>query len=515
MSATSPLPGRPVRLPWISAATVAALLLLPTACDPAGAPGTTESEPNPAIQDAAEHDPLPAAMRMTVSQAPAGVATSRLDPADPTPPRAAPSPEPAADSEPAALDDEPPLPSEREPLELRIAKQRLTVRLAPDHRAPVRARIPRGESFEVLELVGGRGCSGKGWADVGNGGFVCLAQSRKSSRAPRMMPPVRHADEVLPFYFARNLESRPARRWSSMASYLAGDEPRLVHQPGRDFAFTSRRREGGQIVLVDERGRVMPEQDLHRFRPSSFEGRDLLADPVPEGQRLAWAVDWPQTTVRVAADPEAEAALALDYHAEILVHPEPVSTASGTWLSLVDGGFVRARDIRRFEPVAPLADEALAQDELWIDVELDQQVLTVMRGTTPIFATLISSGLKGPTPRGLFRINKKQAYGRMSSSPGASDAYTVEAVPYVQYFNDGIALHSAYWHDRFGFKLSHGCINLSPRDAAFVYSLTAPHARGGWMDVYEDEGDLGTRVRVHDGDETVADRRGAVEHVQG
>lgn len=485
------------------------LCLLPACDEAASTPQSAAAEPTVELHDISDRAPA-AAMRMTVNATTLpGVATDRLQTLDrkPAPPAAA-----------AAVDDESEIELELaddEPLELRTAKQRIVVRIAPDRRAPVRARIPSGESFEVFGRVEGRGCGGEGWANVGNGGFACLKHSRKATQAPRVMPPLR-GGEALPFYFAENRKDVPARRWRSMASYLAGDEPRLVYSPGRDFAFVSRRREGGQIMLVDQRGRVMPERDLSRYRPSSFSGHDLVAKPVPEAQQLAWAVDWPVATVRVAADPLAEATRTLDYHAEYFVKPEPVtSPTGGTWYELVDGGFVRARDIRRQALVEVLVGEDVADDEIWVDVDLDQQVLTVVRGATPIYTTLISSGLKGPTPRGLFRITKKVAYGSMTSSPGASEAYAVEAVPYVQYIHDGIALHSAYWHDRFGFRISHGCINLSPRDARHVYSLTGPHARDGWMDVYEDEGDLGTRVRIHDGVELVADLRGPVEHVQG
>lgn len=404
----------------------------------------------------------------------------------------------------------------RSPIEARTARQRLTVRIAPDHHAPRRARIPRGESFNVFEKVEGSGCAAPGWADIGNGGFVCLAKSRKTTRTPRTMPPVK-GDGVMPFYFGTIREGETARRWPSMASYRAGDEPSVISAPGRHFAFVGRTAIKGTTMLVDKRGRVMMERDLRRFTPSRFSGRDLVAQPVPAQQQLAWANAWPETTVRESAGPDAPLAKSLDYHAEIYVKPEPIETAAGTVYALVDGGFVSARDIRRWDEPTALSDEDLAEDEIWIDVQIDQQTLTVMRGSTPIYATLISSGLKGPTPRGLFRINKKQAYGSMSSAPGASDPYAVEAVPYVQYFHGGIALHSAYWHNRFGHRASHGCVNLSPRDAAFVYSLTGPNAREGWLEVYEDEGDLGTRVRVRSNRDTakVADRRGEVEHVFG
>lgn len=514
------------RTSWISrierglgAACLGSLLCVLPACEDVSAAQTTEVESTELAQEVSEEaKPAPTAMKMTRQSATQpGVATEQAATIDA---RLASDAKvetaaPEAAEVPEASTELTPIPADRDPIELRTARQRLTVRIAPHHGAPIRARIPMGESFEVFELVDGSGCGGKGWADVGNGGFVCLDKSRKATEAPRTLPYVK-GEGVLPYYFAKIPQGKSARRWKSLKSYHAGDEPQVITAPGRDFAFKSRLRAKGQIVLVDKRGRVMAERDLQRFRPSSFQGRDLVAQPVPEGERLAWAVQWPETTVYTEADPDSALAPSLEYHAEIYVEPEPIRTARGTFYALADGsGFLSSRNIRRFEAIPELGDETLADDEIWIDVDLDQQILTVMEGSEAIYATLISSGKKGPTPRGLFRINKKQAVGSMSSQPGAADPYAVEAVPYVQYFHGGIALHSAYWHNRFGFRISHGCVNLAPRDAAHVYSLTGPHPRDGWMDVFEDEGDLGTRVRVREGDQSVSDRRGPVEHVQG
>lgn len=509
------------RTSWISrlerglgATCLGSLLCLLPACDDTSVSRTTEGEPTEILEAIESVKPAPSAMNMTRQDAATEpTVATELAPeprpvAEPVAPRA---PEVEAPVEPELA----PIPADREPIEIRTARQRLTVRIAPSHGAPVRARIPMRESFEVFELVEGRGCGGKGWADVGNGGFVCLEKTRKATRDPRTLPAV-EGEGVLPYYFAQIPKGKSARRWKSLKSYHRGDKPQIITAPGRDFAFESRLRAKGQIVMVDKRGRVMPEQDLKRFRPSSFQGRDLVAQPVPEGQRLAWAVQWPETTVYTEPSDSSELAPSLEHQAEVYVEPEPIRTASGTFYALADGsGYLSSRNIRRFEPVPDLGDEELAEDEIWIDVDLDQQVLTVMEGSQPVYTTLISSGKKGPTPRGLFRINKKQAVGSMSSEPGAADPYAVEAVPYTQYFHGGIALHSAYWHNRFGFRISHGCVNLSPRDAAHVYSVTGPHPRDGWMDVFEDEGDLGTRVRVREGDEPVADRRGPVEHVEG
>ncbi len=60
-------------------------------------------------------------------------------------------------------------------------------------------------------------------------------------------------------------------------------------------------------------------------------------------------------------------------------------------------------------------------------------------------------------------------------------AYRVEDVPSVLYFNlDAEALHGAYWHDSFGQKMSHGCVNLPPAFAAWLYGW-APLGTGVWV----------------------------------
>jgi lipoprotein-anchoring transpeptidase ErfK/SrfK len=53
-------------------------------------------------------------------------------------------------------------------------------------------------------------------------------------------------------------------------------------------------------------------------------------------------------------------------------------------------------------------------------------------------------------------------------------------VPFVQYFTEGFALHAAYWHDDFGTPRSHGCVNLAPVDAAWLFNWTTPEVPAGW-----------------------------------
>jgi lipoprotein-anchoring transpeptidase ErfK/SrfK len=118
-----------------------------------------------------------------------------------------------------------------------------------------------------------------------------------------------------------------------------------------------------------------------------------------------------------------------------------------------------------------------AGGERWIDVNLATQTVTAYEGSTPVYTTLVSTGLPNtPTPVGQFSIWVKFVSDDMTG-PG----YYLPAVPYVMYFYGGYGLHGTYWHDNFGTPMSHGCVNLATADAEWLYN---------WASV-------GTKVVVH------------------
>jgi lipoprotein-anchoring transpeptidase ErfK/SrfK len=49
------------------------------------------------------------------------------------------------------------------------------------------------------------------------------------------------------------------------------------------------------------------------------------------------------------------------------------------------------------------------------------------------------------------------------------DNYYLPDVPYVMYFADYLAIHGTYWHDNFGYPMSHGCVNLPTWAAEWLY----------------------------------------------
>ncbi|MCI0713058.1 MAG: L,D-transpeptidase [Chloroflexi bacterium] len=107
----------------------------------------------------------------------------------------------------------------------------------------------------------------------------------------------------------------------------------------------------------------------------------------------------------------------------------------------------------------------------WVAVDLYEQVLTAYEGGNMVFATLVSSGLPGwDTNPGVFQVWGRNINAPMSGAEGREDAYRLENVPYAMYFDGEISLHGTYWHNGFGYRQSHGCVNLSISDAAWVWS---------------------------------------------
>lgn len=112
------------------------------------------------------------------------------------------------------------------------------------------------------------------------------------------------------------------------------------------------------------------------------------------------------------------------------------------------------------------------ETERWIEVNLYEQVMIVHEGDRIVYATLVTTGSKPfYTQPGVFKIYKKieNEYMRGAFEADRSDYYYLEDVPYIMYYDQARALHGAYWHTNFGWKASHGCVNLSIADSHWLY----------------------------------------------
>jgi hypothetical protein len=169
-----------------------------------------------------------------------------------------------------------------------------------------------------------------------------------------------------------------------------------------------------------------------------------------------------------------------------------------------EGWWMRSYDGTSTKP-GP-APKDLLPGEKWIDVNLLNETLVAFEGDKPVYATIISSGKRDlkdkekdhPTKNGTFRIREKHIAATMDADTASDGPYSIEDVPWIQYFNGSIALHGAFWHSNFGHTQSHGCVNLSPWDAKALFGWTEPRLPEGWHGVAATEERPGTRVILHD-----------------
>jgi hypothetical protein len=124
----------------------------------------------------------------------------------------------------------------------------------------------------------------------------------------------------------------------------------------------------------------------------------------------------------------------------------------------------------------------------WIEINLYEQTLAVYDNHEMVFATLMASGVENFWTRpGLFQIYQKLESTPMSGSFEAdrTDFYYLEDVPWTMYYDEARAVHGAYWRTRLGFPQSHGCVNLTPGDAQWLFNWAQ---EGDWVYVWDPSG---------------------------
>ena len=162
------------------------------------------------------------------------------------------------------------------------------------------------------------------------------------------------------------------------------------------------------------------------------------------------------------------------------------------WYSIVDDlrpqsqWFVQARHVRRidgseFDPISPNVEDK----RIFIDVH--KQELTAFENDIAVLTTRISSGTNYTddegnvhnffTPEGDYAIQRKKPSRRMVGGAAADDFYNLPGVPWVSYFtHSGAALHGTYWHNDYGRRRSHGCVNVTSDVSKWLYRWVNPYA---------------------------------------
>jgi hypothetical protein len=279
--------------------------------------------------------------------------------------------------------------------------------------------------------------------------------------------------------------------------------------PGFGFAVTGAVTYEGDRYLKSTENTLIPASAASiASRISSFEGVELGNDIGSAGM-----VGWVNaSSSSVYNEPRITKKSKMDAVARysVVFVTEQLVVGKKTFARIGDNRYVNRADLRVMRLVAPPSN--LMPEERWIDVDIDEQILTAYEGERPVFATLISSGRRGPsaTVKGEYRIWAKVAAIAMDNSddetepldmdvdgvPGEPRLYSLRHVPWTQFFHKAYALHGVYWHDRFGNRRSHGCINLSPKDARRLYDWTDPSTPPGFWSMHSTANEKGTLIRI-------------------
>jgi lipoprotein-anchoring transpeptidase ErfK/SrfK len=129
----------------------------------------------------------------------------------------------------------------------------------------------------------------------------------------------------------------------------------------------------------------------------------------------------------------------------------------------------------------PTVSAEIYTTEKMITVDRGKQMLYAWEGGRIVNQTRVSTGMYyTPTLKGSFKIYRKLPLQDMRGSFPPYRPYFTKNVPNVMYYSGAYAIHGAYWHNSFGYRVSHGCVNVPVTFSAWLYS---------WAD-------MGTRVEV-------------------
>ncbi|MGF1507239.1 MAG: L,D-transpeptidase [Anaerolineae bacterium] len=171
-----------------------------------------------------------------------------------------------------------------------------------------------------------------------------------------------------------------------------------------------------------------------------------------------------------------------------------------SWYRIVDDAnphhpwWVQAHHVRRmrspeFAPISP----AVPPEHKRIEVIIDEQLLTCYEYGQPVFSTRIASGatfwdsegnpLSFHTPYGEHYVQRKTPSRHMSGGEDINDFFDLPGVPWCTFLSfKGAAIHGTYWHNDYGRPRSHGCVNVTPDAAKWIYRWVYPVV--GYEDIY-------------------------------
>jgi lipoprotein-anchoring transpeptidase ErfK/SrfK len=262
----------------------------------------------------------------------------------------------------------------------------------------------------------------------------------------------------LKYHYAEVLDPK-AKVYVSLNDAVAktGNFGTLPNFPAYVAYTTVERRDGRTFDFIPVNFGWMDGVELQDLTPSPFTGI-LLKREVPF--RFGWVLSEIQS-VNATGTPIQT------YTRYQIVHEVPVVTQNPGYFAVGADEWLPEDKVAMVRPEVP--KDAGNYTCRFIYANLAEQTLTVYDNCKLIFATLISSGANSWTFEGRFAILNKVEYSSINPPEWSTSEYYIQGVPYFMSYAGDFGFHGAFWHDNFGTAASHGCINLSPADAKWLY----------------------------------------------
>lgn len=147
------------------------------------------------------------------------------------------------------------------------------------------------------------------------------------------------------------------------------------------------------------------------------------------------------------------------------------------------------------EELQPITPE-IPSHKKRIEVSIGHQTIRAYEYDQLVFETIMSSGVpnRNPdpngiptdTPKGKFNIQSKMPSKHMGDGRLTSElfAYELPGVPWSCFFEPktGVAFHGTYWHYNYGLPMSHGCVNMKPDEAKWIFRWSTPITDGSTIE---------------------------------
>lgn len=358
---------------------------------------------------------------------------------------------------------------------------------------PRRGLIAAGVRLPLLGATRGPGCLSR-WLLVGPLAYIC-SDKVKLSADPAGVDASIHPvpTDAMPYrYYFVGKDGADA--YAKLGD-IDDESPAEQLERGWSIAGVGEVQYHGASYVLTRKGRYVSRAQVGAIVPFAFHGEEVTKPELDFG----WIL--PDKT-NVLADAKAGAKIVgTRTRLQKIDVLESKKVGKDTFLRIGDAQWINAASAR-VPTTAPRPDE-IPSNGRWIDVELATQTLVAYQGDKPVFATVVSTGrVPGTTPKGLHKIWVKLRSTTMSNADDAKDTtddstpYSIEDVPWVQYFSNGVALHGAFWHRKFGNVNSHGCVNLTPLDAMRLFDWSLPRLPRGWDAVFPTSAEPPSWVRV-------------------